>query len=161
MIVLYTPEEMKKQRFRARWSGAVSWGALALGWIACAVLCFFVRTANAKQMLFLIIALATVSGWVFILLRQMVYLPALAELRHISSMLNDTPEMYEGILRPVPGAFKIPHGITVRRVELLSGADTVMLNIDAKRAGCLPAFVTTSRVLAVRKFITAIEVLHE
>ena len=151
---------MKSQRFRARWSGAVSWGVLALGWLASAALCFFVRTANAKQMLFLIIGLATVSGWIFILLRSLVYLPAAAELRHITSMLNEKPEMYTGMLRLVPGAFKIPHGITVRRVELLTGSDVLNLSIDAKRVDCLPQYVVTSRVLTVRKFITAIEVLH-
>ena len=83
MTVLYTETELQKMKRRGAWSGAVSWGSLALGWIACAVLCFFVRTANAKQMLFLVIGLATVSGWIFILLRQMVYAPAHAEACHM------------------------------------------------------------------------------
>ena len=161
MTVLYAEEEMEKTKRRAVWSGAVSWGVLVLGWIACAVLCFFVNTANAKQMLLWVIALATVSGWIFILLRYMTYLPSLAEARHISGILKGTPETRTGILRLTPESFKIPKGITVRRVELLNGLDKVTLNVDAKMAGRLPQTGAHVCVLTVRKYITAFEVLHE
>ena len=161
MTVLYTETELQKMKRRAAWSGAVSWGALALGWIACAVLCFFVRTANAKHMLFLVIGLATVSGWIFILLRQMVYAPAHAEVHHMAGILADEAEAeYEGVLRLSPGAFQIPKSIAVRKVNIRQEEETVSLNIDARLARHLPPDGTPVRVITVRKYITAFEVRH-
>ena len=162
MTVLYSAEEMEKMQRRAKWSGAAAGAVLALGWLACAVLCFFVRTANAKRMLFLIVGLATVSGWLFILLRQMVYIPAHAEARHMAGILADETETeYEGLLRLTPGAFQIPKSIAVRKVNIRQDEETVSLNIDASLARRLPSEGTHIRVLTVRKYITAFEVLHE
>ncbi len=152
---------MEKQKRRAAWSGAAAWSVLALGWAACAALCFFVRTANARRMLFVIIGLATVSGWIFILLRQMVYLPAQAEQRHMASILSETAEEHAGTLRLSPGAFQIPKGIAVRKASLSEDGRTITLNIDARLNKRLPPDGTAVRVLTVRKYITAFEVLHE
>ena len=161
MTVLYTEAEMLKMKRRADWSGAVSWGALAAGWLACAALCFFVRTGNAKRMLFLVIALSTVSGWVFILLRQMVYAPAHGEARHMAGILADETEAeYEGVLRLSPGAFQIPKSIAVRKVSIQQDEDNISLNIDARLARRLPPDGTSVRVMTVRKYITAFEVRH-
>lgn len=159
MTVLYTEAEMQKMKRRAAWSGAVSWGALALGWIACAALCFFVRTANAKQMLFLVIGLATVSGWVFILLRQMVCAPSHAEARHMAGILRDATEVeYEGFLRLSPGAFRIPKSISIRKLSIRQDEENISLNIDARLACRLPPDGTSVRVMTVRKYVTAFEV---
>ena len=152
---------MERHRRRAAWSGAAAWGALALGWLACAVLCFFVNTANARRMLFGVIGLATVSGWVFILLRQMVYLPAHAEANHIAGIIAEEAAEYEGVLRLSPGAFQIPRSIAVRRATLTNGEESVTLSIDAALARRLPPDGSLLRVQTVRKYITGYEVLHE
>lgn len=161
MTNFYSREEMERHRRRAAWSGAAAWGALALGWLACAVLCFFVNTANARRMLFGVIGLATVSGWVFILLRQMVYLPAHAEANHIAGIIAEEAAEYEGVLRLSPGAFQIPRSIAVRRATLTNGEESVTLSIDAALARRLPPDGSLLRVQTVRKYITGYEVLHE
>ena len=160
MTFLYSREEMERQRFRAKWSGAAAWAFLALGWLACAVLCFFVNTGNAQRMLYWLIGLATVSGWIFILLRQMVYAPAHAEAHHMAGILKEEPDYYEGVLRLSPGAFQIPRSIAVRKATLTNGEETLSLNVDASLARRLPdgAFV---RVQTARKYIVAFEVRHE
>ncbi len=154
---------MERHRRRAAWSGAAAWGALALGWLASAALCFFVNTANAQRMLFWVIGLATVSGWVFILLRQMVHSPAYAEASHTAGILADETEKteeYEGTLRLSPGAFQIPKSIAVRRATLINGEESVTLSIDAAYARRLPPDGSFLRVQTVRKYITGYEVLH-
>ena len=161
MTNFYSREEMERHRRRAAWSGAAAWGALALGWLACAVLCFFVNTANARRMLFGVIGLATVSGWVFILLRQMVYLPAHAEANHIAGIIAEEAAEYEGVLRLSPGAFQIPRSIAVRRATLTNGEESVTLSIDAALARRLPPDGSFVRVQTARKYITGYEVLHE
>ena len=161
MTNFYSREEMERHRRRAAWSGAAAWGALALGWLACAALCFFVNTANARRMLFGVIGLATVSGWVFILLRQMVYLPAHAEANHIAGIIAEETTEYEGVLRLSPGAFQIPRSIAVRRATLTNGEESVTLSIDAALARRLPPDGSLVRVQTVRKYITGYEVLHE
>lgn len=164
MTKFYSQEEMERHRRRAAWSGAAAWGALTLGWLASAALCFFVNTANAQRMLFWVIGLATVSGWVFILLRQMVHSPAYAEASHTAGILADETEKteeYEGTLRLSPGAFQIPKSIAVRRATLINGEESVTLSIDAAYARRLPPDGSFLRVQTVRKYITGYEVLHE
>ena len=161
MTNFYSKEEMERHRRRAVWSGAAAWSALALGWIACAALCFFVNTANARRMLFGVIGLATVSGWVFILLRQMVYTPARAEARHMAGIIAEEATEYEGVLRLSPGAFQIPRSIAVRRATLTNGEESVTLSIDAALARRLPPDGSFVRVQTARKYITGYEVLHE
>ena len=182
MTNFYSKEEMERHRRRAAWSGAAAWGALALGWLTCAALCFFVNTANARRMLFGVIGLATVSGWVFILLRQMdralVSLPeaddlknpqygfadtesAHAEANHIAGIIAEETTEYEGVLRLSPGAFQIPRSIAVRRATLTNGEESVTLSIDAALARRLPPDGSLVRVQTVRKYITGYEVLHE
>lgn len=163
MTKFYSQKEMERHRRRAAWSGAAAWGALALGWLASAALCFFVNTANAQRMLFWVIGLATVSGWVFILLRQMVHSPAYAEASHTAGILADETEKteeYEGTLRLSPGAFQIPKSIAVRRATLINGEESVTLSIDAAYARRLPPDGSFLRVQTVRKYITGYEVLH-
>ena len=160
MTNFYSKEEMERHHRRAAWSGAAAWAALALGWLACGVLCFFVNTANARRMLFGVIGLATVSGWVFILLRQMVYLPAHAEANHIAGIIAEETTEYEGVLRLSPGAFQIPKSILVRRATLTNGEESVTLSIDAALARRLPPEGSLLRVQTVRKYITGYEVLH-
>ena len=160
MTSFYSKEEMERHRRRAAWSGVAAWGALALGWLACGVLCFFVNTANARRMLYGVIGLATVSGWVFILLRQMVYLPAHAEANHIAGIITEESTDYEGVLRLSPGAFQIPKSILVRRATLTNDEESVTLSIDAAFARRLPPDGSFLRIQTVRKYITGYEVLH-
>ena len=161
MTSFYSKEEMERHRRRAAWSGAAAWGALALGWLACGVLCFFVNTANARRMLYGVIGLATVSGWVFILLLHIVYLPAHAEANFIAGIKAEESTDYEGVLRLSPGAFQIPKSILVRRATLTNDEESVTLSIDAAFARRLPPDGSFLRVQTVRKYITGYEVLHE
>lgn len=164
MTSFYSREEMERHRRRAAWSGMAAWAVLALGWLACAVLCFFISTANARRMLYWLIGLATVSGWIFILLRQLVYVPARAESSHMAGILADEAEKteeYEGVMRIFPGAFQIPRSIIVRRATLTNSEESVTLSLDAALARRLPPDGAFVRVQTVRKYITGCEVLHE
>ena len=163
MTRFYSKEEMERYRRRAVWSGAAAWGALALGWLACAVLCFFVNTANARRMLIWMIGLSTVSGWAFILLRQLVYAPAHADASHMAGILADEAEKteeFEGLLRLSPGAFQIPKSIAVRRATLTNSEESTSLTVDASLARRLPPDGSRVRVQTVRKYITGYEVFH-
>ena len=161
MIFFYSQAEAMRVDRRAKISLYVSFALLLSALIACVVLCTRVNTGNAERMLYLIIGLFTLAGWIAILLLRLVYFPSAAVCRHMKSIIGGTEEEIEGSLSLSPAAFQIPKGIVARKVSLAveGEEDARKLNIDDRLVKKLPTDGTRVRVRAVRKFITAIEVL--
>ncbi len=159
MIVLYSQAQAQQTDRRARVSVSAAVALLAAALIACIALCTQVNTGNAERMLYLVIGLFTLAGWIAILLFRLVYLPSAAVYRHMKSILSGEEEAMEGMITLNPAAFQIPKGILARKVSLADGEEKHTLNLDARFIKKLPPDGTRVRVRVVRKFITAFEVL--
>ena len=161
MIFFYSQAEALRVERRAKISLYVSFALVLSALIACVVLCTRVNTGNAAAMLYTVIGVFTLAGWVAILLLRLVYFPSAAAGRHMKSILGGEEEEGEGSLSLSPAAFQIPKGILARKVSLaVEGEEEPRkLNIDARLVKKLPPNGTRVRVRTVRKFITAIEVL--
>ena len=161
MISFYSQTEVLRVDRRAKTSLYISLALLLSALIACAALCTRVNTGNAETMLYTVIGIFTLAGWIAILLLRLVYFPSAAVCRHMKSILGGEEEEWEGVLSLSPAAFQIPKGIVARKVSLaVEGEEEPRkLNIDDRLVKKLPPDGTRARVRTVRKFITAIEVL--
>ena len=161
MISLYSQADALRMDRRAKVSLYVSIGLLLSALIICIVLCAQVNTGNAERMLYTVIGLFTVAGWIAILLLRLIYFPSAAICRHMKSILGGAEEELEGRLSLSPAAFQIPKGILARKISLaVEGEEEPRkLNIDDRLVKKLPPDGTRVRIRTVRKFITAIEVL--
>ncbi len=159
MIVFYSQADALRQERRAKISRAAACALLAGALIACAALCARVNTGNAERMLYTVIGLFTLAGWIAIFLLRLVYFPSAAVFRHIKSILGEEETELEGKLALTPDAFQIPKGILVRKAALEGEDETRVLNLAARFEKKLPPRGTHVRVRVVRKFITAVEVL--
>ncbi len=161
MIIFYSQADALRMGRRAKASLYASLALLLSALIACVVLCALVNTANAESMLYTVIGLFTLAGWIAILLLRLVYAPSAAICRHMKSILNGEEEALEGRISLSPAAFQIPKGILARKAALQAEGEEEArkLNIDARFVKKLPPDGTRVRVRTVRKFITAIEVL--
>ena len=161
MISLYTTEEAQRLRRHAGISARTAAIVFLLAFAACIALCFFVRTANASRMLIRVIVLFTLGGWAAILLLNLVYYPARAGYTHMEGILAGETEVREGRLLILPGAFRIPKSITVRKVNLETEGETLHLSVLCGKVNQLPANGSRVRVCTVRNYITAFEVCDE
>lgn len=161
MIFFYSQADILRVDRRAKISLYLSFALLALAMLACIVLCMQVNTGNAEQMLYTVIGLFTLAGWIAILLLRLIYFPSTAVCRHMKSIFGGEEEELEGRLSLSPAAFQIPKGILARKISLaVEGEEEPRkLNIDDRLVKKLPSDGTRVRVRTVRKFITAIEVL--
>ena len=161
MIFLYSQADALRMDRRAKVSLYASFGLLLSALITCIILCTQVNTGNAERMLYLVISLFTVAGWIAILLLRLVCFPSAAVCRHMKSIIGGAEEELEGRLSLSPAVFQIPKGILARKVSLAveGEEETRKLNIDDRLVKKLPTDGTRVRVRTVRKFITAIEVL--
>lgn len=161
MIIFYSQADALRMGRRAKASLYASLALLLSALIACVVLCALVNTANAESMLYTVIGLFTLAGWIAILLMRLVYAPSAAICRHMKSILGGEEEETEGRISLSPAAFQIPKGILARKAALTveGEEENRMLNIDSRFVKKLPPDGTRVRVRTVRKFITAVEVL--
>ena len=161
MISFYSQADILRVDRRAKISLYLSFALLASALTACIILCTQVNTGNAEKMLYTVIGLFTLAGWIAIPLLRLVYFPSAAVCRHMKSILGGEEEEMEGSLSLTPAAFQIPKGILARKVSLMveGEEEARKLNIDDRLVKKLPTDGTRVRVRTVRKFITAIEVL--
>ncbi len=159
MIDLYSQADAERQNRRAKASLAASCALLSAALIVCAALCARVGTANAERMLYTVIGLFTLAGWIAIFLLRLICFPSAAVYRHMKSVLGQEETELEGKLSLTSDEFQIPKGILVRKAALEGADETRMLNLDARFERKMPPRGTRVRVRVVRKFITAIEVL--
>lgn len=158
MTPLYSAEEAEQWKKRAGACRLAAVLILALAFAGCVLMCFFVRTANAHAMLLRVIALSTLGGWAWLLLRHFVMIPARAEARHTWDVLREQETERQGVLTVTEDVFQIPRSITVRRLALSHGEKTEILHVDERRAALLPPSGTAVAVRLARKYVTAFEV---
>ena len=88
MIFLYTQADALRMDRRAKVCLYFSIGLLLSALITCIVLCTQVNTGNAERMLYLVIGLFTLAGWIAILLLRLIYFPSAAVCRHMKSIIG-------------------------------------------------------------------------
>lgn len=159
MIVFYSQADTLRMGRRAKISLFLSCALIVSALIVCIALCMRVNTGNAERMLYTVIGLFTLAGWIAILLFRLVYLPSAAGYRHMKSILCGEETEMEGTLTLTPAAFQIPKGILARKVKLTGEDESCTLNLDSRNVKKLPPEGTRVRVRVVRKFIMAIEEL--
>ena len=118
MIVFYSQADTLRMGRRAKISLFLSCALIVSALIVCIALCMRVNTGNAERMLYTVIGLFTLAGWIAILLFRLVYLPSAAGYRHMKSILCGEETEMEGTLTLTPAAFQIPKGILARKVKL-------------------------------------------
>lgn len=156
---LYTAEAAQHWQRRAKTSLWLSLGLMTAATAACILLCTRLTTANTQTLLLTDIALFTLAGWASMLALYFVFAPAKAQATHITGMLAAEPDVYEGVLTLHRETFHIPKSITVRKASLHTAEGSLTLNVSASLARQLPQDKKL-RVWAVRKYITAYEVLE-
>lgn len=159
MIRLYTLEKMQYWKRRSVISLALALGLVGAALIANIILCCQVNTLNARKMQLACIALFALAGWACILIFFFSYAPAKAQAIHMSGILSDQEETYEGKLMVHRNSFHIPKSISVRKATLDTAEGPISLNVSASLARKLPENGAAVRILAVRRFITGCEVL--
>lgn len=156
---LYTLQAAQHWQRRAKTSLWLSLGLMAAATAVCILLCTRLTTANTQKLLLTDIVLFTLAGWVSMLVLYFFYAPAKAQATHMAGMLAAEPETHEGALTLHRETFRIPKSITVRKASLHTSEGDLTLNVSASLARQLPQGKRL-RVWAVRKYITAYEVLE-
>ena len=133
-------------------------GCLLAGLLVCIMLCTRVNTGNADALLFAVIALATVTGWMAMLLLYFGYAPARAQCGHIQGILEGSTEEYTGEMHVLGEKIHIPKSVDMCKVALKCGEETKTFNVNSVLMDNLPANGAQVRVQIVRNFITAYEV---
>jgi hypothetical protein len=158
----YSPERAGRLQSRAR---LCKWIMFLLAFSAlagCVFLCTRVTTGNASRLLALTIGLSTLGGWAVLLITFFLYRPLRAQAGHIRSVAGGEKAQYTGLLTVSRESFQIPGSVAVRKAKLETEQGTLTFDLNAALVRRLPPAGETVRVTAVRRFITAVEVLgHE
>lgn len=164
MKCFYTDDVRRQWQRRGRLLLALTL-AMGLGALAgCILMCTQVNTATARPLLMAVIALSTLGGWGVLLTLAYGYYPARAEETHIAGMLEEPEtETVEGVLTLIPMQVKIPGSIAFARGSIRAdGAEeSVPVHVAARLMRRMPPSGTRVRAAVTRRFITALEVLHE
>ncbi len=161
MDALYDEEQVQRLRRRGQRSRELAWGLLILSQLVCVILCTRVRTGNDRLLLAWVIGVSTCGGWAAILILRLRSRPDRVVSAHMAGILaNPEAEELAGELRLRPGLVSIPGSIDIRKAELRTEKDTVVLNVLAEKAACLPPDGTRVRVRTVRSYITGWEAEH-
>lgn len=161
MVELYKEAEAQKaarRAFAAFWSAC---GIFAAGTVACIVLAFLVNTKNAEMLLAWVIAIFTLSGWAFLLMYNLLYRSLRAKSRHMALILEDEGEVLSGILKLSDYKVQIPKSVLIRRAKLCTEDEEIALSVFDGFADMLPESGALVRIVTVRGYIKAYEVLHE
>ena len=161
-IILYTPEEAAAIRAKAKKLKILMLALSLACLVICILLCCLINTANEAAVRIAVISVSTVFGWAVILLWALGYAPAKADYTHMEGVLEGERESCIGTLSLEEGVLHIPKSIWIRRVTLTDdNGNTHILSVLADKAGSLPPEGTKVRAETVRKYIVAVEVLHE
>lgn len=159
MTELYGRKETRRFRRLALLSGGLSAAILAGGLAACVALCCQVNTLNAARLEKTVVTVSVLTGWTALPLFFLAYRPARAEYRHMDGILRGEQAEFSGVLTVAPGEIALPRSISVKKAVLEENGKEVPLTLNARMARRMPPNGTRVRVTAVRRYITAFEVL--
>lgn len=157
---LYSIQTSAVWRKKATFKLGVLCGLLLVMLLVNIGLCNHVNTQNADVLLGLVILISTLAGWAALIVYAFGYRPARARAEHMLGILQGEKEQASGILRRTDEIFAIPKSVTVRKIALQQGEETLILHADSALVRQLPPDGTKVTVETVRKFITGYEVLQ-
>ena len=159
MTDFYTRQETERFRRLALCGGILAAAVLAFALALCVALCCRVNTLNAARLEKTVIAVSALGGWIALLLFFLLYRPARAEYRHMEGIRQDEAAELRGFLTVFPAETALPRSISVRKARLVTDDGEIDLALDARLARRMPPNGAHVRLTAVRKYITAVEVL--
>ena len=123
------------------------------------LLCLLIRTENARTMLWVMIAVTTVLGWICI----GVYLLGVRESRtqrgHLEMLRGGEARILEGRLTLTGESIQIPKSIRIRKVLLDTGAEEAeRLNLDEQWVSRMPPDGSRVRFRMVHSYIAGMEI---
>ncbi len=122
------------------------------------ILCFFIRTGNARIMHAILLIATAIPGAAAIIVFVLFARPARQELKHLEMLRNGEKTEREGTLTVTRESFRIPKSVRVRRVILETGEERpVLLNVDERWANRLPPDGTRVRLSTVHSYIAGAE----
>ena len=158
---LYQPGEAGTLSRQSRICRNAALAAAAAGLIICILLCLNITPVNTTRRLLAVIAVSTIAGWAVILLRNMGFIPLRGAEQHVRHLEEAEAVEYTGVIEKSGQLFRIPGSITVQKVRLTEGEETMTLNLDVRKRALLPDSGTRVRVRCRRSFITAFEVISD
>lgn len=160
MKKLYSMEAAKAWLKKARQRKYIMLGVGILSLAVCIFLCTQVTFFNQDRLLLPVIVLSVIAGWVVMLLYVFAYAPARARAEHMKGIMAGEEEVFSGVLQRTGESFSIPKSVTVKKIRLQMGEESILLHAESAVARQLPADGTRVQVSAVRKFITGYEVIQ-
>ncbi len=160
MKKLYSMEAAKEWLKKARQRKYIMLGVGILSLAVCIFLCTQVTFFNQDRLLLPVIVLSVIAGWVVMLLYVFAYAPARARAEHMKGIMAGEEEVFSGVLQRTGESFSIPKSVTVKKIRLQMGEESILLHAESAVARQLPADGTRVQVSAVRKFITGYEVIQ-
>ena len=123
------------------------------------VLCFFIRTGNARTMHAVLLIAAGIPGAAAIIVYVLFTRPARQELKHLEMLRSGSQTVLEGTLTITREGFRIPKSVRVRRVILETGNERpALLNVDERWVGRMPPDGSKVRLAAVHSYIAGAEI---
>lgn len=160
MKKLYSMEAANEWLKKARQRKYIMLGVGILSLAVCIFLCTQVTFFNQDRLLLPVIVLSVIAGWAVMLLYVFAYAPARARAEHMKGIMAGEEEVFSGVLQRTGETFSIPKSVTVKKIRLQMGEESILLHAESAVARQLPADGTRVQVSAVRKFITGYEVIQ-
>lgn len=160
MKKLYSMEAAKGWLKKARQRKYIMLGVGILSLAVCIFLCTQVTFFNQDRLLWPVVVVSVLGGWGVIVLYSYAYAPARARAEHMKGIMAGEEEVFSGVLQRTGESFSIPKSVTVKKIRLQMGEESVLLHAESAAARQLPADGTRVQVSTVRKFITGYEVLQ-
>ena len=133
-------------------------GVGVLSLVLCIFLCTKVTFFNQDRLLWPVVIVSVLGGWGVIFLYSYAYAPAKARAEHMKGIMAGEEEVFSGVLQRTGETFAIPKSVTVKKIRLQMGEESILLHAESAAARQLPADGKRVKVSAVRKFITGYEV---
>ena len=135
---LYTPGALERLRRKNKLRALVLAALACAVLLVCVCLCARIETLNARDMLYRIVAVSTLGGWLVLALWLNVLQPSRREAAHQAHMLSGERETDAGVLTVTKTWLDIPRSAPLIRVELRDGERVRHISVSPKKAALLP-----------------------
>ena len=131
------------------------------GLAACIVLCTQVNTKNSLSMMFWVMGISTVTGWLAIYLYLFGYRASKREILHGENLSDGKRETVTGTVEYPKIAYRIQNSINVRKLKVETEKGPVTVNINSTRSRELQKAGKRLKLYLVHGYVTAYEVEDE
>ena len=154
-IELYSRDILERQKKQNRIWKIILIALAAAAVIAEIVLFALTNTKNQQVMIYWIIGVAVVAGWIIIYFNVFRRGKLKVETQHAENMLTGEREELEGTLKLTDEVLRIKKSITLRKAELYNADGRHKLNIHVDKAALVPEGKV--RVWTVSNYVAAFE----